>query len=95
MTPQSSTCSMKDSGIEWVGQVPSHWSVRPFYSFAAEVDHPNTGLKERNGFYPEITDGCKRVENFWSCLATLRRILGLWNRSMYSNTSALAASSVG
>ena len=48
MTPQSSTCSMKDSGIEWVGQVPSHWSVRPFYSFAAEVDHPNTGLKERN-----------------------------------------------
>lgn len=47
------------------------------------------------GFYPEITDGCKRAENFWSCLATLRRILGLWNRSMYSNTSALAASSVG
>src|SRR5690606_19096148 len=47
------------------------------------------------GFYPEITDGCKRVENFWSCLATLRRILGLWNRSMYSNTSALTASSVG
>ena len=47
------------------------------------------------GFYPEITDGCKRVENFNSCLATLRRILGLWNRSMYSNTSALAASSVG
>ncbi|MBA0454088.1 hypothetical protein D7Y59_20660, partial [Stenotrophomonas maltophilia] len=25
------------------------------------------------GFYPEITDGCKRAENFWSCLATLRR----------------------
>ena len=49
----------------------------------------------RTGFYPEITDGCKRAENFWSCLATLRRILGLWNRSMYSNTSALAASSVG
>ncbi len=47
------------------------------------------------GFYPEITDGCKRVENFWSCLATLRRILGLWNRSMYSNTSVRAASSVG
>src|SRR5690606_313413 len=23
------------------------------------------------GFYPEITDGCKRAENFWSCLATL------------------------
>jgi type I restriction enzyme S subunit len=39
---------MKDSSIEWVGQIPSHWEVRPFYSFAAEVNHPNTGLKERN-----------------------------------------------
>ncbi|WP_216072872.1 hypothetical protein, partial [Acinetobacter baumannii] len=42
--------------------------------------------RKLQGFYPEITDGCKRAENFWSCLATLRRILGLWNRSMYSNT---------
>lgn len=48
MTPLPSGCPMKDSGIEWVGQVPSHWSVRPFYSFAAEVDQPNTGLKEKN-----------------------------------------------
>lgn|GEM_PF-4713569 len=48
-----------------------------------------------NGFYPEITDDCKRVENFKSCLAVLRRILGLCCRSMYSNTSVLAASSVG
>ena len=47
------------------------------------------------GFYPEITDGLERAENFWSCLMTLRRILGLWRRSIYSNTSALAASSVG
>src|SRR5690606_3669821 len=51
--------------------------------------------KDQAGFYPEITDGCKRAENFRSCLAILRRILGLWNRSMYSNTSVLAASSVG
>ena len=29
------------------------------------------------GFYPETTDGCKRVENFKSCLATRRRINGL------------------
>lgn len=39
---------MKDSGMEWVGAIPSHWDVRPFYSFAAEVDSPNVGLKERN-----------------------------------------------
>ena len=61
--------------------------------FAAERD-AITAL-EAEGFYPEITDGCKRVENFKSCLAVLRRILGLWRRSMYSNTSALAVSSVG
>lgn len=39
---------MKESGMEWVGAIPSHWEVRPFYSFATEVDSPNTGLKERN-----------------------------------------------
>ena len=48
MTPTLSARPMKDSGIEWVGMIPTNWSVRPFYSFAAEVDHPNTGLKERN-----------------------------------------------
>lgn len=46
------------------------------------------------GFYPEITDGCERAWNSRSRLATLRRILGLWNRSTYSNTSVFAASSV-
>lgn len=48
MTPALSTVPMKDSGMEWVGTIPLHWDVRPFYSFAAEVDSPNTGLKERN-----------------------------------------------
>ena len=47
------------------------------------------------GFYPEITDCLERAENFWSCLTRRRRILGLWRRSMYSNTSDRAASSVG
>ncbi len=47
------------------------------------------------GFYPEITDCLERTENFWSCLTRRRRILGLWRRSIYSNTSDRAASSVG
>lgn len=66
-------------------------------NFSRYFDRSKPG-KERlieAGFYPETTDGCERVENFKSCLAVLRRILGLWNRSMYSNTSARAASSVG
>ena len=51
--------------------------------------------KGKVGFYPEITDCLERAENFWSCLPRRRRILGLWRRSMYSNTSDLAASGVG
>ena len=50
---------------------------------------------ESRGFYPEITDCLERTENFWSCLTRRRRILGLWRRSIYSNTSDRAASSVG
>ena len=34
------------------------------------------------GFYPVFTDGYKTPENSKSLLATLRRIRGLWNRSM-------------
>ncbi len=48
MTLVSSVAPMKDSGIEWVGKIPAHWSVGPFYSFATEVVQPNVGLKERN-----------------------------------------------
>jgi len=38
--------------------------------------------KRRDGFYPVFTDGYKTPENSKSLLATLRRIRGLWNRSM-------------
>lgn len=48
MTPSRCNVSTRNSGIEWVGPIPSHWKVLPFYSFATEVSHPNTGLKERN-----------------------------------------------
>ncbi len=60
-----------------------------------EIAEAADALNHLVGFTPEITDGYERVENFKSSLAVLRRILGLWRRSMYSNTSALAASSVG
>lgn len=34
------------------------------------------------GFYPVSTDGLIKAENFRSRRATLRRMRGLWNRSM-------------
>jgi type I restriction enzyme S subunit len=38
----------KDSGVEWLGEVPEHWKVTPFYSVASEREEPNIGMKENN-----------------------------------------------
>lgn len=48
MTRAVSQPSMRDSGVEWIGLIPTHWLVSPFYSFVTEVNNPNAGLKERN-----------------------------------------------
>lgn len=39
---------MKDSGIEWVGEIPSHWHIHPVYSCFGERKNKNTALKEKN-----------------------------------------------
>ena len=31
----------KDSGVEWLGEVPAHWEVAPFYSLATERGESN------------------------------------------------------
>lgn len=38
----------KDSGVEWLDKIPSHWSVAPLYSLASECDSPNKGMLESN-----------------------------------------------
>lgn len=38
----------KDSGVEWLGEVPEHWEVTPFFSRFRERNEKNTGLKENN-----------------------------------------------
>lgn len=38
----------KDSGVAWLGEVPGHWEVKPFYSVAAEREEPNIGMQEDN-----------------------------------------------
>lgn len=38
----------KDSGIEWIKVVPTHWSIMPMYSVVDECDEPNLGMKESN-----------------------------------------------
>lgn len=38
----------KDSGVEWLGEVPGHWAIQPFLSLASERNEPNTGMLEDN-----------------------------------------------
>lgn len=39
---------MKDSGVEWIGQVPEHWEVNPFFALVTELNRKNAGLVETN-----------------------------------------------
>lgn len=38
----------KDSGIEWVGNIPEHWEVHPVYHYFGERKVKNSALKEQN-----------------------------------------------
>jgi type I restriction enzyme S subunit len=38
----------KDSGIQWVGQVPEHWQVYPLVGIAAERCESNSGMQDDN-----------------------------------------------
>lgn len=43
-----SDVEMKDSGIEWVGAIPSSWDVHPVYYYFGERKTINYDLKEQN-----------------------------------------------
>ena len=38
----------KDSGIEWIGSVPSHWRVHTLYQLVTQVKEKNKNLQEKN-----------------------------------------------
>jgi type I restriction enzyme S subunit len=37
----------RDSGVEWLGEVPAHWEVKPGFTVVVERKEKNTGLKEK------------------------------------------------
>lgn len=39
---------MKDCGVEWIGQVPEYWDVKPFFALVTELNRKNVGLVETN-----------------------------------------------
>src|SRR5690606_23152961 len=38
----------KDSGVEWLGEVPVHWKEKPFFSLVRERCESNAGMKQEN-----------------------------------------------
>lgn len=41
-------CQMKNSGIEWIGDIPSHWGVKSAFQLFSQVKNKNEGLVEQN-----------------------------------------------
>ena len=39
---------MKDSAIEWIGEIPEHWEVERIHDIAVQQKIKNIGLKEKN-----------------------------------------------
>ena len=37
----------KDSGIEWLGSIPSHWRVHTLYQLVTQVKEKNNKLPEK------------------------------------------------
>ncbi len=54
---------MKDSGIEWIGEVPEHWEVKPLFFLTEVVKRKNTGLKETNILSLSFGKIIKKPEN--------------------------------
>lgn len=53
---------LKDSGVEWIGRIPEHWSVLPI-KFLARIGNGSTPSKENSqywdgGTFPWLTSGC-------------------------------------
>ena len=39
---------MKDSGVEWIGMMPSNWQVKYLFQLVSEVKNKNNDLREKN-----------------------------------------------
>ena len=39
---------MKDSGVEWIGEIPSNWKIAMIGSCISEINNPNVNQKESN-----------------------------------------------
>jgi type I restriction enzyme S subunit len=42
------TVPLKDSGVEWIGEVPAHWNIQRINNIARQQKIKNTGMRENN-----------------------------------------------
>tara|TARA_B110000503_G_scaffold96657_1_gene145331 strand:+ start:469 stop:1788 length:1320 start_codon:yes stop_codon:yes gene_type:complete len=75
---------MKDSGVEWLGDVPLHWSIRPLRSIASTISSPvdKKSIEGQSSVllcnYTDVTynDLIHADINFMQATATLAQIRG-------------------
>jgi type I restriction enzyme S subunit len=54
----NSDAPMKDSGVEWLGEVPAHWEVKVIKRFSTlQRGHDLTDTERTEGSYPVVTSG--------------------------------------
>ena len=39
---------MKDSGIEWIGNIPKNWAIKPVYACLNEINQKNSPIMTTN-----------------------------------------------
>ncbi|MBO9483236.1 restriction endonuclease subunit S [Salinisphaera sp. G21_0] len=71
---------MKDSGVEWLGEVPEHWGVAPLKRFADVLDckHitaefvddgiPLAGIREVKGWSIDLSEAKRTTQKFYELL---------------------------
>ena len=51
----------KDSGVEWLGEVPSHWTLLPGRACYWEKKVSNKGMIEKNRALAQLRANCREV----------------------------------
>src|SRR5690606_7324647 len=55
---------MKDSGIEWLGEVPEHWEVMPI-RYAARLESGHTPSRSRPDWWTDCTTPWISLSDIW------------------------------
>ena len=48
---------MKDSGVQWIGNIPSDWNIKPLYACLDEINQKNNPVVTTNILSLTNTDG--------------------------------------